>query len=404
MPDSKFEFRAVTSEELPEFRRLIRYVFADSQDPSNDDEEELIRPEWTTAAFHKGKIVATSGGFPFKMRLNGRGVQVDGVTDVGTQPGFRRQGLVREMITQRLMGAYERGQPGSILWASMAAIYQRFGYGLGNSMYWLEFDPRFVSFQFGEPAGGYVRILDRESGRKVVPDIYRRFIQDRNLCVHRSDVVWGLIFNEKNKRSYCAVHFNDDDEPDGYMTYTTREYDRSDPGPNQRFGIRDMIYFNMDAYRGLLEFVLSHDLVGRATMGVPLDDPAWSLVLEPRNLQPRLSDGIWLRVVDVAKLTAQRNYAMPIETVFKIGEDAECPWNVGSYVLRADNAGAEVERTETPHEFQISINGLASLLCGSQSLSQLVRSGRAAVEKESRLPSLDAAFATKYQPFCMDDF
>ena len=71
-----FEFRPVVEDELKEFRRVLHYVFAEAPQPAEerrpgDNEppeeapEELdaaLKPEWTHAAFHKGKIVASSGG------------------------------------------------------------------------------------------------------------------------------------------------------------------------------------------------------------------------------------------------------------------------------------------------------------------------------------------------------
>src|SRR3712207_9436470 len=41
-----------------------------------------------------------------------------------------RSGLLRQIMTRSFAEQRERGQAIAILWASMAAIYQRFGYGL----------------------------------------------------------------------------------------------------------------------------------------------------------------------------------------------------------------------------------------------------------------------------------
>ena len=53
---------------------------------STEQEEEddgHSAPEWTHAAFHQGNLVASSGGYPFKMRMNGRGMkEVDAMPTV----------------------------------------------------------------------------------------------------------------------------------------------------------------------------------------------------------------------------------------------------------------------------------------------------------------------------------
>ena len=86
------------------------------------------RPEWTLCAFDGGRMVASYSTIPLTTRANGKTVAAAGVSAVGTLPEYRRQGLVRRLTTQALNDMYERGQLVAALWASQAAIYQRYGY------------------------------------------------------------------------------------------------------------------------------------------------------------------------------------------------------------------------------------------------------------------------------------
>lgn len=403
-----FEFRPATAKEMPALRRLGRYVFA--APPSvEEDEQETLRPEWTHAAFHRGQPVACSAGFPFKMRLNGRGVPADGVTAVGTDPGFRRRGLVRRLIGDLLCRARENGQPVSILWASMGAIYQRFGYGLASTHVEYSFDPRFAGFQFGEPANGYTRLVQSEDAVPVISGLYRRFIEPRNLLLHRAPVQWQLPFRDKKRTTHCAIHYGSDHEADGYMLYTvsTLPEPSGDAELDQQLAMTDFVWLNMNGYRGLWEFVRAHDLVSKVTTYFAAeDDPALSLLLEPRVLQRRTADGIWLRVVDAAAALAARGYDHSGETTVRVDEDAECPWNVGVHRLATDGVQTEVgaARQAAQAEITVTPHSLASLLAGHASLSHLVRVGRAAVADDKRLAHLDALFATRYRPHCMNEF
>ena len=407
----RFEFRPATEEELPQLRQLGAYVFA--AEGAEDAEEATLRPEWTHAAFHRGRLVASSGGYPFKLRMNGRGVFADGVTAVGTDPGYRRRGLVRRLIEDRLRMARERGQPVAILWASMAAIYQRFGYGLASTQVEYAFDPRFAALQFGPPASGYARRLAAEEAVPVISQLYRAFIEPRNLLVHRAPVMWELPFRRlegaKTPATHCAVHYDDAHVPDGYLLYSMRTLAEpgSDPIPDQELAIRDFVWRDMNGYRGLWAFLRSHDLVGKVTTArVPEDDPALSLLLEPRVLQRRTSDGIWLRVVDAALALAERGYDCAGETTIAIAEDPQCPWNVGAFRLATDAVQAEAVRCPGSAAAEITATpaALASLLAGHTPLSTLVRVGRAEVRDDKRLPALDALFSTRYRPYCMDGF
>ena len=401
-----FEFRPATKEELPQLRRLGAYVFASTEQEEEDDAP--LRPEWTHAAFHNGNLVASSGGFPFKMRMNGRGVMADGVTAVGTDPGYRRRGLVRRLIVDRLAQAHENAQPVAILWASMGAIYQRFGYGLASTQVEYSFDPRLAGVQFGEPAEGYTRRLEKDAAVPVISKLYRAFIEPRNVLLHRAPILWELPFRvREGRKAHCAVHYAADGEADGYMLYETKSIGEPGSGApqDQELAVTDFVWRDMNGYRGLWDFVRGHDLAARVvTHFAAEDDPAPHILLEPRILQRRTSDGIWLRVVDVASALAERGYDVAGETSLTVAEDAECPWNVGAYRLATDGVQAEAQRTSGETEFSITVQGLASLLAGHTPLSQLVRFGRAEVRALKRLPALDALFSTRYRPHCMNGF
>ena len=406
---NEFDFRAVSQDEMSQLRELGAYVFASIRE--DETEDDPLQPEWTHVALHAGRVVATSAGFPFKIRMNGRGMMADGVTAVGTDPGFRRRGLVRRMITDRLALAREAGQPVAILWASMGAIYQRFGYGLASTQVEYAFDPRFAAFQFGDEASGHTQRLEKDEAVPIISKLYRAFIEPRNLLLHRAPVLWELPFRVRERRKpYCAVHYDGAGVPDGYLLYGTKSASEpgGDPTLDQELAITDFVWRDMNGYRGLWDFVRSHDLVGKVTTAfVAEDDPAPGLLLEPRILRRQTSDGIWLRVVDVAAALAGRGYDMAGETTLTIAEDRECPWNVGTYRLATDAVQAEAQKIQTAKgggEVRIGQQGLASLLSGHATLSQLVRIGRAEVEEPQRLPQLDALFATRYRPNCMNGF
>ena len=403
---AEFEFRPAAKDEMAELFRLGAYVFASNEQQEEDDAP--LQPEWTLAAFHGGRVVASSGGFPFKMRMNGRGVLADGVTAVGTDPGFRRRGLVRRLISDRLSLAHENAQPVAILWASMGAIYQRFGYGLATTQVQYAFDPRFAEFQFGDRPQGYTRRLEKDDAVPVVSRIYRAFIEPRNLLLHRAPVLWDIPFRvREGRRNHCAVHYAESGEADGYVFYNVKSLEQaSDDAPSdQELQVADFVWRDMNGYRGLWEFVRSHDLVGKVTTNFAAeDDPAPHMLLEPRMLQRRTSDGIWLRVVDAAAALAGRGYDFAGEATLAIDEDLECPWNVGAYRFATDATQAEAEKAKVEAEIRLTPAALASLLAGHAALSQLVRVGRASVKNEKRLPELDALFSTRYRPHCMNGF
>ncbi|MEE8337777.1 MAG: GNAT family N-acetyltransferase [Dehalococcoidia bacterium] len=400
------EIRALTADEMPELQKLGSYAFANNEDaPEN---EQTLQPEWTLCAFVDGRLAASHAAYPFRMRFNGAAANAAGVTAVSTYPEFRRRGLLRQIMEQAFPQQREQGQSVAILWASMGAIYQRFGYGLGSTRVRYEIDPRYAAFEDGEPPAGSVSLMALDDAREIMERIYIEHSRPRNLMLHRAPQMWQARRREQNKlKNHYAIYRNDAGEPRGYVQYTTKWSDDGsiEPGPSQKLNISDLIALDLDAYRALWESLRKHDLVSRIVWwGVPEDDPMPSLLLEPRELRRMTTDGIWLRVVDVEAALPQRLYGDRGEITIAISGDDLCQWNNGTYLLETDGERSEVRRTDREAEITMPPRTLASLIAGHDSATQLARAGLLEARDEQALRTADRLFATAYRPYCPDDF
>lgn len=393
-------------EELAEYGRIVSYVFASTD--GMDDELATTQPDWTTCAFVDGKMVGTLGTFPFTVRLNGAPVAMGGVTAVGTLPSHRRQGLLRKIMTEALSTMRDRRQSYAILWASMAAIYQRFGYGLASTEVWYDFDPRDVAFQRPPEIPGTIELLTKEDAFPIVKQLYVQYATPRNLHIHRSVPLWQastLRPPKKGQPLYVAVYRNAAGEPRGHLVYSTSEEPRTGPGPGQRMALRDLIALDLEAHAALWEYIRRHDLVGRVEMrGAPEDDPIPALLLEPRMLNRKTTDGIWMRVVDVEQALPQRPYGSRGELTFAVAGDDLCPWNNGAYLLETDGRTSAVRRTTRSPQLTLSPNTLATLLSGHRSATYNYRAGLLDAPDEGALATADALFRTEYAPHCPNGF
>ena len=147
----------------------------------------LIRPEWRLCAFDDGEPVAQVVVVPTVMHWNGREIAASGVTDVFTLPTHRRRGHLRELMTRAYASMHDAGQSVTILEASMAAIYQRFGWAVVYTGLIHDFDPRHLRFVDEIPTTGRVRLVRREQARSVVEPAYRRIAAPRTLAFRRGD-------------------------------------------------------------------------------------------------------------------------------------------------------------------------------------------------------------------------
>lgn len=397
-------------DEIKLYGDVVAYVFAANDREGMERELASTQPDWTMCAWVDGRIATTLGAFPFTVRLNGAPVRMAGVTAVGTYPEFRRRGFLRQVMQKSFETFREREQYIAILWASMGAIYQRFGYGLASSYVHYEFDPRLAVLQDPRPAAGSVGLVPKDDAYAIIKQIYIRYATPRNLHIHRAAVLWDANTfrpREKDHPVYVAVYRNADGEPEGHVVYATYE-DRSigNPGPSQVLEVKDFVYLTQDAWIGLWEYIRSHDLVGRIEMGgiIGEDDPAPLLLLEPRSLKKRVSDGIWMRIVDVEKALPQRPYGDRGELTFRIEGDPMCTWNEGTYLFETDGPTTEVRRTDRSPDLTLPPRTLATLVSGHSSASTLQRAGLLEATDERALRTADRLFATEYRPNCPNDF
>ena len=125
------EIRSLTASEMGLLGELGGYVYGGSfGDGPNNVIANANDPEWSLCALEDGRLLSSFSAIPFTMRANGNAVAMAGVSTVGTEPEHRRKGLVRKIHTQAFERMRDRGQAVAALWASQAAIYQRYGYAM----------------------------------------------------------------------------------------------------------------------------------------------------------------------------------------------------------------------------------------------------------------------------------
>jgi predicted acetyltransferase len=190
---ANIEIRPAAADEMRDLNRLTAYAFANNEVPKEEPDPDPLQPEQTLCGFDGDRMVATSGAFDFKMRFNGQTVTADGVTMVSCDPGYRRRGIVRQLIDNLLQRSHERDVPISILWASMGAIYQRFGYGLSSTIVGYDIPQSYVEFQFGERPTGHVRLLSKDEALPILDRLYREYSGPGTGMLHRAEFYWDVM-------------------------------------------------------------------------------------------------------------------------------------------------------------------------------------------------------------------
>jgi len=393
---------------MDQYGAIAAYVYAGRYGDTPDNlVSRSTHPDWILCAFVDGNMVATFATIPFTMRLNGRGVRVGGVSSVGTLPEFRRRGIMRDLLNRAIGDMKERGQTIAVLWASQAAIYQRYHFSQATQGLRYTLDPRDIRFAVGNRPRGHCQRHSPEEGFPIVRQLYIDFVAPRTGYLHRSRELWHnntLAENPGDGPVHVAVYYDTQGQPRAYMVYTVRHERVADAARPQEMTIRDMAWLDQEAYLGLWEFVARHDLVGRVrVLHAPSDDPAQELFEEPRLLYPQPVEGIWMRMVDVAGALEARGYTTSGHLTLEVAGDERAPWNNGVFLLEASPEGARATRTQGEAQVRLHVKAMASLYSGFRSARELAGWGLLEGDHQG-IESADRLFHTLYAPHCPDHF
>ena len=400
--------RPANAEEMEQYHFVNQTVFAaDRRDSQRHSIWNQVKPEWTLCAFEDGQMATSFAAFPYTQKLNGADVAVAAVTGVGTLPHKRRRGYLRAVMVKSFGRYRDEGRPLAILTASLAAIYQRFGYAHTAPHMTYRVDPREIGFAAGPRPTGSVRL----SGKDELPllrSLYERFIADRSGPIQRDDLLWETQTLQDTEKEYFSVQvavYEEEGEALGYVVYQNETHDHGDWAERwQRLTMRELIWLRPSAYVALWEHLAAHDLVFeiRARYGNE-DDPLFYLLEEPRRLNAQSYDEVFTRIVDVEAALSARSYGQAASLAFEVF-DNECDWNRGVWELESDGPRAEARRSQRAPQISLSVHSLAALLCGTLSATELADLGRLEVADHASLPDWDRAFAVRGRPFLLNAF
>ncbi|HLZ71090.1 MAG TPA: GNAT family N-acetyltransferase [Dehalococcoidia bacterium] len=360
------------------------------------------------AAFAGDEVAARLTVRPFTVVWGRREIACGGLTGVVTSPAHRRRGHLRELLRRAFQRQREQEQALSMLWASMAAIYQRFGYGLGYACQMPAFDARRLAFVDEVATPGRVRLVPHAEVMDRIAPAYERFATPRTLMLRRSSHWWlgGLLRQwDPDDAPELIAAYEEAGEVRGYLLYHVEQAPAEHGSGNVKIEVRDLVWHSPAAHRALIQYLAAYDRAHTVLFNaLPADDPLFCSVQEPRDLHTRAVDGSWLRLVDLPAALEGRGYAADGRLRFAV-DDELCPWNSGVWELAVEGGAARVRRSGHEPELTLSPRALAMLSCGSATATLLARLGllHGAVVPRT-LATADALFRGDFLPYCMDHF
>lgn len=399
------EIRAIRPEEFEAYSLAIAVAFSESMSAAEIEQDLTIAEhDRQFAAFDGDQIVGGASAVTFRMTVpGGRTVATGGVPRVGVIPTHRRRGINSALFRAHLDDMRSRGEPLSALHVSEAGIYSGFGYGQASLLGELSVETSRSRFVIDHMPTGRVRLLPRDQALPLMRPVHDAVVRARAGMIDVNDAWFSWRFAElESERAerpcFFAVH-ETDGAPDAYAVYRVKH---NWPGdiPRNRLMIRELMATTPEATADMWRFVFDVDLIHTVQTGhIPSDDPLLWLVAEPRRLHFKLSDGVWIRLVDVPAALMARDYAEDGRVVLDV-LDAFCPWNEGRYALEVSGGEVRCVTTEEPADLACRVNEVASAYLGGASFAQLALAGRVKEGSEGGLARADALFRSDPAPWC----
>lgn len=369
-----------------------------------EDLRHVLEIDRSIGAFDGDTMVGTAGAYSLRMTVPGGEVDCAGVTMVGVVPTHRRRGVMTAMMTHQLRDVAERGEPLAALWASEDAIYGRFGYGSATVQALADVPRHRATLLDDGPLDGTLRLVDQDEAIERFPAVYDRVRETTPGMFRRSEKWWRHRVARNPTRDEEGPFFRalleQDGEPAAYAIY--RVHQKWERGASRgHVDLREVMAATPRGHRDMWKFLFGVDLVESvrsSSFFLPSDHPLQLMLAEPRYLNFLLSNGLWLRVVDVGKALSSRSYERASGLALEV-RDPLLEQNDGTWLL----ADGKASKVGGPGEIRLGIAELGALYLGQFTFAQMLAAGR--IEgTPAAVARADDMWRTRGAPWCPEIF
>ena len=198
-----------------------------------------------------GRSVSRGCCVLYKAHLNGAVIDAIGIGGVGTDPEYRRAGLVRTFLEKANGIAAQENCPITLLHPFSFSYYRKYGFErvadhriLEMPISALDFVPRYEKLVRCTPQDG-----------PVLDDLYNRFARTRNIMFARSGYPWPL--EDPARRIYLS--HDETGCADGYLLYETEKHLNVNHMERGVLHVRELVFTTPAALDKLFGFMRMFD-------------------------------------------------------------------------------------------------------------------------------------------------
>jgi predicted acetyltransferase len=413
----RYPIRPAGEDEFAAFYAVGEHAFNSSWPSEAAREHERVTFEFdrSLAAFDGTRPVGTACAFSFQMALPGAMAPTAGVSAVSVLPSYRRRGILSSLMRRQLADIRDGNEAVAALFASEPGIYGRYGYGMASMQARLTVRrgegrlvrPALASRDAaGRDGDVQLRQAEPEEARAELAKVYDQAVPGRPGMLARDNRWWQAALHDPDYWRQGAsplrcVIAEDAAGARGYALFSVNPSWNEHAIADGTLNVRELVSLDPAATTGLWADLLNRDLVEEVRARLrPVDDPLLYLLADIRRARTQLVDGLWVRLIDLGKALAQRQYAREIDIVIEV-TDGLLPGNAGRWRLQAGPAadGASCHRTSAPADVELPIQSLGAAYLGGTRLGALARAGLVAEARPGAVAELSTAMSWDPPPW-----
>lgn len=354
--------KPVGVEYLDQYNELLRYVFqVTNQDlqQSGYEDGEIVRSK--QPILQKSDVIGWFNSddelisqlciYPNKVNIHGMIYKMGGLTGVGTYPEYAGMGLMNDLIRKGLDMMRKRKQWISYLYPYSIPYYRRKGWEIMSDH--LTFSIKDTQIPKYADIPGSVERLDIDD--KDVIDTYDKFARNNHGAMIRGKLEWEEYWRWENEEErIAAVYYDSDDQPMGYVMYWIAE---------DIFYIKEMIYLNQEARKGLWNFIAAHfSMIDKVEGNIYRNEPL-AFQLDDSQIVETIEPYFMARIVDVAGFLRNYPFSGKSEPFHFVVSDPIADWNQRTFGVEWDETGeVKIRRKAIGKPVIIDIQTLTAML------------------------------------------
>ncbi len=369
---------------LEQYNELLRYAFQVTEKTLLEygwEDDEIRQSKFPVLEranvlgwFDGDKLASQFAVYPMKMNIHGTTYDIGFITSVSTYPEYSGMGLMGKLMKQSLTEMKNLGQSLSLLYPYSIPLYRNKGWEIVSDK--MSFNIKDNQLPRKISVGGYVRRVESDSQDLI--RLHNLFANKTHGCIFRDDLAWEEYWRWDVDDTSVAIYYNTAGEPLGYMVYLLKD---------AVMHIKEMIYLNIEAWKGLWKYIAAHDSMIDEVNGNNYSNEPIAFWLEDSDIKETVRPYIMGRIIDVKKFLADYNFRNIREgdSVTFTVTDPLLEWNNGTFTLEFDDSKKTNITTarESENTVETSINTLTTMLLSYKRPSYLNEMERLSAGKKT---------------------